>query len=161
MENKKIIVSFILFVACILTSMAQNNHDVYSKYIDSLKVLQAKQDKELTKSSKNIIKPASYKLIGPATYYNEATHSILRFDDDGKESYEDSLVYSRLIELYTKNPSAVHFYKEQYTDEKLLMLCTPYLTCFAAPRKCALLPMDFITTQTTHKVLPPRQAAKD
>ena len=36
-----------------------------------------------------------------------------------------------------------------------------YLNCFIEPRRCALLPVDFITIQTTHKVLPPRQAAKD
>lgn len=120
MENKKIIATFILFISCICPALSQSSQDIYSKYVDSLKIFKSRQQKELTKNVKGGIKPMTYKLIGPATYYNEATHSILRIDNDEAESYADSLVYSQLIELYTKNPSAIHFYKEQYTDEKIL-----------------------------------------
>lgn len=120
MENKKIIITVILSIICICNSFAQDNHDIYRKYVDSLKVYQSQQKKAKDKTSKDIIKPYIYKLIGPATYYNEATHSILRLDDDNNNSYGDSLIYSQLIDLYTKNPSVVHFYKEQYNDENLI-----------------------------------------
>lgn len=61
-----------------------------------------------------------YRLIGPATYYNSATHSILRLDSLGNLTAADSTINDRLMQLYLQKPSAVNFYSGQYSQEELV-----------------------------------------
>lgn len=115
--------------AASLNAQAQTaaNKRITNKYADSLRVFitakttadKAKLDSASADDYEGIT-PVVYKLIGPSTYYNEATHSILKLNADSVQSPIDTVVNAHLMELYLSNPSAVKYYSTQYNREQAI-----------------------------------------
>ena len=115
--------------AASLNAQAQTaaNRQITNKYADSLRVFitakttadKAKLDSASADDYEGIT-PVVYKLIGPSTYYNEATHSILKLNADSVQSPIDTVVNAHLMELYLSNPSAVKYYSTQYNREQAI-----------------------------------------
>ena len=122
----------IAFMLCLTTvslnAQTSSRNKTVSKYADSLRVFIAsrKTSDSIWLANNNSgeydeISPVIYRLIGPATYYNDATHSILQLDTANTANPLDTLVNAKLMQLYMANPSAIKFYSQQYNGEQIVV----------------------------------------
>lgn len=132
-KKKTVIMSLALMCMTATAVQAQTENKVLRRYTDSLlvyrnlvndSIARILQQSYVGSDNDSIVQhnvtPSLYRLIGPSTYYDEVTHSILRLEHTATEEPIDTAIYGKLMKMYLEHPSAVQYYKRQYSNEELI-----------------------------------------